>query len=304
MHDTTDIVYVFGEAMIELSGVAGDSAKIGVAGDTFNTAVYLSRSGIRARYVTALGDDSFSLRILSALRGEDIFTSGCVIIPDAAPGLYAIDVDDVGERSFTYWRSDSAAKQFFERPESAAIIEPMTRAKTLYLSGITLSIFNAQDRDKIIEIARCVKDGGGQVVFDTNYRPRGWDNKNEAKRAVVAFMPYVSTALLTLEDEQALFGDKTAEDCAKRWHDGGVGEVVIKAGPRGAYSQQTGWVRPRKLIKPMDTTGAGDSFNGAYLAARLSGETIENAITAGHELAAKVLMTAGAVLPSAKVEEK
>ncbi len=300
MHETPDIVYVFGEAMIELSGVASDSAKIGVAGDTFNTAVYLSRSGIRARYVTALGDDSFSLRILSGLRGEGIFTSGCVIIPDSAPGLYAIDVDDAGERSFTYWRSDSAAKRFFDRPESAAIIEPMKRAKTLYLSGITLSIFGTKDRAKTVEIARCVKDSGGQVVFDTNYRPRGWNNKSEARHAVEALMPYVSTALLTWEDEQALFGDATAEDCAKRWRDGGVGEVVVKAGPRGAYTRQTGWLPPPKLIKPLDTTGAGDSFNGAYLAARLSGGTIENAIMAGHELAAKVLMTPGAVLPKPK----
>ncbi len=289
-------VYVFGEAMIELSGVDGDTARLGVAGDTFNTAVYLSRSGVKSRYVTALGDDNFSLRILSALRGEDIFTSGCVIIPGMAPGLYAIDVDDEGERSFTYWRSNSAARQFFDRPESMSIIKHMKHAETLYLSGITLSIFGAKDRGKIIDIARSIKNAGGQVVFDTNYRPRGWQSQEAAQRAVNALMPYVCTALVTWEDEQGLFGDETPEACAARWHQAGASEVIVKAGPRGAYCQDTGWVPPPNVIKPVDTTGAGDSFNGAYLAARLSGANIKQGILRGHELAAKVLMTPGAIL--------
>ncbi len=289
-------VYIFGEAMIELSGVEGDTARIGVAGDTFNTAVYLSRSGIKTRYVSALGDDNFSLRILDALRVEKICEKSCVIIPSMAPGLYAIDVDDEGERSFTYWRANSAAKQFFDRPESAKIVDNMKRAQTLYLSGITLSIFSAEGREKIIDIARAIKTAGGQVVFDTNYRPRGWASKDEARTAVNAIMPYVTTALLTWEDEQELFGDDSAETCATRWHAAGANEVIIKAGARGAYCQRTGWVPPPRVIKPIDTTGAGDSFNGAYLAARLSGADIETAILSGHELAAKVLMTTGAIL--------
>ena len=289
-------VYVFGEAMIELSGVEGDTARIGVAGDTFNTAVYLSRSGIKARYVSALGDDNFSLRIFGALRAEKIGASDCVIVPDTALGLYAIDLDADGERSFTYWRSNSAAKRFFDRAESGKIIGKMKQAQTLYLSGITLSIFSAGDREKTVDIARAIKTAGGQVVFDTNYRPRGWASKNEARTAVNAIMPHVTTALLTWEDEQELFGDESAEDCAARWHAAGAKEVIVKAGARGAYCQRTGWVPPPRVIKPIDTTGAGDSFNGAYLAARLSGADIEAAIIRGHELAAKVLMTTGAIL--------
>ena len=98
--------------MIELSGVSESGAKIGVAGDTYNTAVYLSRAGINARYVTALGDDPFSQRIISAMQQEHVDTTSILEIPGGSPGLYAIDVDDAGERSFTYWRSTSAVRSF------------------------------------------------------------------------------------------------------------------------------------------------------------------------------------------------
>ena len=125
---------------------------------------------------------------------------------------------------------------------------------------------------------------------------QGGQSKGEAKAAINAVMPYVTTALLTWEDERDLFGDESAEACAARWHEVGVGEVVIKAGHRGAYSQSTGWVLPPEVIKPIDTTGAGDSFNAAYIAGRARGESIHSSILQGHTLAAKILMTTGAIL--------
>ncbi len=289
-------VFIFGEAMIELSGVDGDAARLGIAGDTFNTGVYMARAGVQVHYVTALGDDPFSARISAALRAENISTNMALTIENATPGLYAISLDEHGERSFTYWRSNSAVRYFFNVPGVDEVIAQMQRAQTLYLSGITLSIFDDHDRAKIVDIARNICKAGGQVVFDTNYRARGWNSAGKAQAAVNAIMPYVSTALLTWEDEQELFGDENAEDCATRWHAAGVNEVIIKAGAHGAYCQSTGWVPPPQIIKPIDTTGAGDSFNGAYLAARFSGAGIETAILRGHELAGKVLMTKGAIL--------
>ncbi|MEE9346831.1 MAG: sugar kinase [Robiginitomaculum sp.] len=294
----SDPIYVFGEAMIELSNLAGDSARIGVAGDSFNAAVYLSRSGIQTRYVSAFGDDSFSQRIVDVLKGESIDTRDCIIIANMAPGLYAIDLDNMGERSFTYWRSDSAARRFFDRPQSRAIIDSMKAAKALYLSGITLSIFNAAERAVITDIARAVKASGGQVAFDTNYRAKGWEDAQTARAAINAIMPFVTIALPTWEDERDLFGDAGPHVTAARWSAAGVDEVVVKAGARGAYNKDVDWIAPAQKIRPLDTTGAGDSFNGAYLAARLSGGNIEAAMRAGHDLAAKVLMASGAILPA------
>ncbi|MEE9433766.1 MAG: sugar kinase [Sphingorhabdus sp.] len=291
-----DPFFVFGEAMIELSGVSKSGAKIGVAGDTYNTAVYLSRAGINARYVTALGDDPFSQRIISAMQKEHIDTASILEIPGGSPGLYAIEVDDAGERSFTYWRSASAVRGFFGQNGTDKIVADMKRAKTLYLSGITLSLFDAAGRQNISDIMQAVRAGGGQVVFDTNYRARGWISRDEAAQAIEAIMPLVSTALPTWEDEKDLFGVVDAESCAARWHRVGASEVVVKAGEQGAYSKETGWISPPRIITPIDTTGAGDSFNGAYLAARLHGSSLADAIAQGHALTAKVLLTNGAII--------
>ena len=295
-YQSPNSVIVFGEAMIELSEVQNTTACLGVAGDTFNTAVYLARLGIDVQYVTALGDDPFSARIVTSLQAENIDTSSVIIIPNKTPGLYAIDLDAYGERTFTYWRSDSAAKQFFNTLGAGKIIKDMTNAKTLYLSGITLSIFDEASRTEITKLLKTIHSAGRQVVFDTNYRVSGWKSKATAISAIEAIMPFVTIALPTWEDEKQLFGDDNVEACAARWHAAGAHEVIIKAGQRGAFSVETGWVAPPRELKPIDTTGAGDSFNGAYLAARLSGASIKQAIMKGHELATKVIMTNGAIL--------
>ena len=291
-----DPFFVFGEAMIELSGVSESGAKIGVAGDTYNTAVYLSRAGINARYVTALGDDPFSQRIISAMQQEHVDTTSILEIPGGSPGLYAIDVDDAGERSFTYWRSASAVRGFFDQPGPEKIVADMKQAKALYLSGITLSLFDAAGRQNISDIMQVVRASGGQVVFDTNYRARGWSSRKQAAEAIEAIMPLVSIALPTWEDEKELFDVADAENCAARWHGAGADEVVVKAGELGAYSTETGWIAPPQKIAPVDTTGAGDSFNGAYLAARIQGMSVAEAIMQGHALTAKVLLTNGAII--------
>ena len=290
-------VVVFGEAMIELSDVTASSAALGVGGDTFNTAVYLARSGIDTAYVSALGDCPFSRRISSALEAEGISTSHMCELPGGSPGLYAIETDETGERSFTYWRSASAVRSFFACRDAEAALEAMSAARLLYLSGISLSLFSEQEQLKLIEIAGAVRANGGTVVFDTNYRPRGWSSSEAARRAVRAMMPSVSIALPTFDDEQDLFGYTKVEECIAAWVEAGAEEVCAKLGPRGAFVSGTGLIPPRSQIKPLDTTGAGDSFNGAYIAARLQGADPAAAALAGHELAARVLMVAGALLP-------
>ena len=164
-------VVVLGEAMIELSGITENSASIGVAGDTFNTAVYLARQDVDVQYVTALGVDQFSDRIRRALTAEHIGTDWIRTIPERIPGLYAISVDDEGERSFDYWRRKSAARKLFEAEGIEEVLTSISSTGLLYISGITLSIM----RDRIYELtalAERVRENGGHVVFDTNYNCR------------------------------------------------------------------------------------------------------------------------------------
>lgn len=290
-------VFVFGEAMIELSRIEGDRARLGVAGDTFNTAVYLARLGLHVQYVTALGDCPFSDRIRQACEDEGVGTDHILTVPGGTPGLYAVSLDDKGERSFTYWRSSSAARHFFEADRWQEAFGAAARADLFYLSGITLSLFDEPQRAHVFELMGQTTTHGGAVAFDGNYRPRGWRSKNEAREAIGQAIAVSTITLPTLEDEQELFGDQTAEKCAERHWQLGARETCVKQGARGAYHSEVGWIAPPKVIKPMDTTGAGDSFNAGFLAARSNGQNAHDASYAGHCLAAKVLQTPGAILP-------
>lgn len=155
-------VVCFGEVMAELAGLEADTVRVGVGGDTFNTAVYLARLGTPVSYATAVGRDPFSLRIRERLSMEGVADDLVITSPDRNCGLYAIEVDASGERSFTYWRDRSAARQFFALPRSAEVLAGMERADVLYLSGITLSLFSGDERRRIVDLARSVRQRGGR----------------------------------------------------------------------------------------------------------------------------------------------
>ncbi|RKQ96529.1 sugar kinase [Maricaulis maris] len=293
-------VVCFGEVMAELAGLEAETVRVGVGGDTFNTAVYLARLGTSVSYATALGRDHFSGRIRKRMASEAVRDDLVATSDDRNCGLYAIEVDDAGERSFTYWRAQSAARQFFDLAGSEAALSAMANADVLYLSGITLSIFpETSQRNRIIDLARSVRRRGGHVVFDTNYRPAGWSSGAAARDAISALRPHVSIALPTFEDEQALFGFESVEECVGYWRQADVAEVVVKHGLQGAWSEaDNAWIAPPEIIAPVDTTGAGDSFNAGYLHARLNGASCHDAIVAAHKLAAVVLGVRGALLPA------
>ncbi len=298
-------VFVFGEGMLELSDIDAGRARLSYGGDTLNTAIYLARSGESVEYVSALGGDPFSESLRRSWIDEGLSLNYCLKIPGRTVGLYAVRTDDRGERSFTYWRSESAARSFFEAPDAADAIEAMKACDVLYLSGITLSLFSESHRRMIAEIAGAIRARGGDVAFDTNYRARGWRDADTAKKAILEFSRHVSIALPSREEEAALFGPATGEDCAKKWRDAGARIVIVKDGPNGCYVDSddfTGWVKTTSLGNPRDTTGAGDSFNAGFLAALRAGQSIDDACRSGHRLAGRVIRHPGAIIPRDAVD--
>lgn len=288
--------------MVELSRtvLGGRSWNLGHGGDTYNVAAYMNRLGCAAAYVTALGSDEFSADLRAAFVEEGVDTRHVLYHPTRTVGLYAIRVDERGERSFTYWRGESAARALFDCPGAAEAMADARTSDCLYVSGITLSLFGIAGRMELEQTAAAVRRNGGMVAFDTNYRPRGWANVEAARAAMTDFARHASIILPTLDDDRALFGDSDAPSCASRWHDLGIGEVVVKLGSDGAYVSADGRgirVRPAEIFEARDTTGAGDSFNAGYLSARLTGHGPEEAVQRGHKLAGVVVRHAGAIIP-------
>jgi 2-dehydro-3-deoxygluconokinase len=295
-------VVAIGECMVELSRtvLGGRSWAVGHGGDSYNVAAYMHRLGLDTAYVTALGRDSFSDELREAFAEEGIDTTHVLTHPTRNVGMYAIRVDEGGERSFTYWRSDSAARALFECEGASEAISAAREADLLYVSAITLSLFGSAGRMQLGTLAASVRRNGGRVAFDTNYRVAGWPDVETARRTIAEFGRHVDIVLPTLADDSLLFGDRDAEACARRWHDAGATEVVVKLGEKGALlsADRKTTMQPPILSGPVrDTTGAGDSLNAAYLAARLYGIPPEQAIVRGVTLAGAVIGQPGAIIP-------
>ncbi|MFS8036021.1 sugar kinase [Xanthobacter sp. AM11] len=297
-------VVCVGEVMVELA--RGSDGRFGLAfgGDTFNTAVYLARAGVDVAYATALGDDAFSDDILALGTAEGVDMS---LVPRArgrVPGLYLITTDAGGERSFHYWRDTAPARALFELDGWQQVAAELVAARAVYFSGITLSLYTNTGLGRFLATLELAgSEGGAWRVFDGNFRPRGWGGELERARTVFAeALKRSSMALPTFEDEAALWGDASPAATIARITTFGVNEVVVKNGAGGALIHADGRtveVPVERQVAPLDTTGAGDSFNAGYLAARLSGAPPEEAALAGHRLAAEVIMHRGAIIPRA-----
>ena len=296
-----------GECMIELSqlDLAGGHARVGFAGDTFNTAVYLARLRPGAvSYVTNLGTDAFSARMLETLAAEGI--DGRLIGRHATrlPGLYSIEVDATGERSFRYWRESSAARTLFSG--TGASLDDLARFDTIYLSGITLAILPEGVRAALTERLGALRDAGHAIAFDSNYRPRLWPDADTARAAFNRMWQACSLALPSFDDEAALYPGVTPGAVLDRISAAGATEIVLKNGAAGPMIRAGGadlqLALPR-AARVVDSTGAGDSFNAGYLAARFSGAAPAEAAAAGHALACRVIEHHGAVIPRAAMPE-
>jgi len=296
-------VVAIGECMIELSDRGERMLGLGYAGDTLNTAVYLKRTGgagLAVDYLTALGDDPYSDSMLEFWRSEGLGTDSVVRLKGKLPGLYAIRTDAAGERKFFYWRSAAAAKLMFEAPETLALAERIAAADLAIFSGITLSILSDAGRDRFFEALAAARAAGTIIAYDGNYRPAGWSHAEAAQSCFRRFLKLVDVALPSIDDEANLFGPGLATEVAVRLHDLGVAEVVVKQGEQGSLLSLAGrqeTVPVEELVRPIDTTAAGDSFNAGYLAGRLRGLSPAQSARFGGRVAAAVIQHRGAIIP-------
>ncbi len=299
-------IAIIGECMLELSKHPATtpqtslSAGLSYGGDTLNTAVYLARLDVKTDYVTALGDDAMSSWMIDQWQAEGVSCHLVTREKDAVPGLYMIEVDAFGERSFLYWRKDSPACRLFDDAHKASdLFAALNNFNAIYLSGITLALYSHLALERLFAFLATFREQGGQVFFDGNYRPKLWQSKKAAQLAYEKIYALTDLALPTLEDEQHVFGDDKPEDIIERIMSYGVKEVALKMGGDGCLvaTQDNLQLVPSKKVPLVDTTSAGDSFNAAYLAAKLNGKTATEAAINGHDLASIVIQHRGAIVP-------
>lgn len=300
-------VVCLGECMLELQGQAFGMMRQTYGGDTLNTAVYLARCGrargLRVDYATALGDDALSSGMLERWQAEGLGTSLVRRIAGRLPGLYMIEVDARGERHFSYWREQAAARAYFDTAAGATPLEQQAAdIDALYFSGISLAILPPAARERLADLAKALRARGAVVVFDNNYRPRLWPDRASAQACFAQFTALADIALMTLDDEMALAGTQDGAAQLATTLALPCREVVVKRGAASTLLRLAGEtpceVATEHVEQVIDTTAAGDSFAGAYLAARLGGHGALASVAAGNRLAARVVQYCGAVMPA------
>ncbi len=296
-----------GECMAELQAADDGLYRLGFAGDTLNTAWYMraltQRQDVAVDYATAVGADSLSSKMLAFLKANGVGTRFIREVSDRTVGLYLITLIGA-ERNFTYWRSASAARLLAE--DRVALRASLSQADAIYFSGITLAILSPDHRRNLLSVLQEMKSRGATVAFDSNARRRLWPSEGAMKSAMIAGYKASTLALPTFSDDQALFGDATPADCAKRISGYGVKEIVVKDGANAcvvSVNEELFSVAPEPVQGIVDTTGAGDSFNAGYLAARMSNHEPVEAAKLGHRVAGRVIGERGALLAMASFSD-
>ena len=301
-------IAAIGEVMVELAPFPVDipEAKnrdimaLSFAGDTYNTSVYMSRLGLQTDYVTNLGEDTFSQQIMHRLNSENIGTGMIQCLPGRSPGLYIIRNTPDGEREFSYWRKEAPARELFSTADNCELLfQQLKNCDCVYLSGITLAIIGESARHHLLAVLQKLRAANVSIAFDSNYRPRLWESKHEAQTAMMQVMQHTDIALLTLDDEFLLWGDDTLEGSKQRYKNCHLRELVLKRSAEDVViitSDSQIHVPVPPVANVIDTTGAGDTFNAGYLAARLQNSSAEDAARQGIRCAGIIIRHRGAVI--------
>lgn len=290
-----------GEGMAELR--MGDNGELvhSFAGDTVNAAIYAKRfaPAVDVTFLSAVGEDFLSDGLFELLKKESVRTDDIVRTDIANIGIYAIQTDEHGERSFRYWRKGSAASQMMSLIGDAEL-EALPADSLIFFSGISLAILSDEDKEKLLEALAKLKANGATLAFDPNYRPALWRDEEHASTWFAKGYAIADIALPGLDEHEDLFGQKTTQDVLDYMSQFSLSELVIKCGKEGvfSYDMQGGeWHQPfNPAPKQIDSTSAGDSFAGTYFASRIKGCSIAESVANADAVARLVVQHKGAII--------
>lgn len=296
-------VVAIGECMVELAPTEDGTFAMGFAGDTFNTAWYLRRllpKAATVSYLSAVGTDYISDRMVDFLAAEGIAIDHLQRVPERSVGLYMIQLTK-GERSFSYWRSNSAARLLAE--DSARLNAALDGTDLIYLSGITLAILSEGARLRLLSALALARAAGSRVAFDPNIRPALWHDPATMRQSITDMAAGADIVLPSYDDEASQFGDPDSFATAQRYARSGGPIVVVKDGPWPIVTWHAGksdrHLVPAPPASVRDTTAAGDSFNAGFLCSYLADADLPKAVAAGMSLSARVITEPGAIVRSA-----
>ncbi|MDP7539166.1 MAG: sugar kinase [Alphaproteobacteria bacterium] len=286
----TPAIVCLGEPMAEFSqlpdGPPGHYLA-GHGGDTSNCAIAAARQGATVGYITALGTDTFGDSFIDLWQCEGIDTTGVRRDETAHTAVYFINHGSDGHR-FTYLRMGSAASRMGSEDLPHSLI---AGASILHVSGISQAISESA-RDTVFRAIEIAQAAGTRVSYDPNLRLSLWPLAR-ARTVIHAALAGADYVLTNLEEGRQLTGAGSAEAIAAFYLGLEVSTVVVKMGADGALlaTGEGGRHLPGRTVVAVDASGAGDTFDGAFLAETVRGA--DSLAAASYANAAAALSTTG-----------
>ena len=287
-----------GEAMIEISNIKNSLYNQSFAGDTLNFCNYLDKKKLNAFFLSAIGKSEINQSLLDFVKSKKISTKYIKKINQFEVGLYLIKNKDNGEKQFFYWRDNSAAKYYFNNIDFLNLYKELKNFDYIYFSGITLSIIHISKLNNFIKLLKLLKRKKIKIVFDFNIRPSRWNKKN-LNIFLDSVLKFVDICFLSGEDMNYWKNKndiKSYEQIVRKYK---LKHSIFRKNAKFTYVflNKTRYVFKNKLLKRVvDTSGAGDGFNAAYLSNFIVNNDPVLALKAGSSLGSKIVMKKGAIV--------
>lgn len=300
-------ILAIGEALVEFVRMDSDQASTlnntkttnrplysqGFGGDTSNMIIAASRQGADTGYISAVGGDPLGKELLALWQAEKVDCSGVSVFETDPTGVYFVQPHASG-RYFSYARRGSAASRF---SKSDLPLDAIAQASILHTSAISLAISESM-REAVFEACHHARRNNTLVTFDTNLRLNLWD-LDTARQVIEELLPLVDIVLPSDDEASQLCGTDDSESIIGYFQQKGPDMVILTSGDAGAVvsnNDQRITVNAARA-EPVDSTGAGDSFAGSFIAYYVETKDLEYATRCAAICAAKTVSGYGAIDP-------
>lgn len=284
-------IWVLGDAVVDLLPDGEGKLLQCPGGAPANVAVGIARLGGKSAFIGRVGDDPFGRFMAKTLADERVNVTHMRLDPAHRTSTVVVDLDDHGERSFT----------FMVRPSADLFLEPadlptFSAGEWLHVCSIALSA--EPSRSATFQAMDAIRKAGGNVSFDPNIRPDLWPDENALRRCLEQALQSADVVKLSVEELAFLTGDADVREglntlmqrCPARL-------VLVTQGKEGVIAWHQGAVKhyPATPVQCVDTTGAGDAFVAGLLYGLAAGQELVPAIALAQRCGALATTAKGAM---------
>jgi 2-dehydro-3-deoxygluconokinase len=288
-----------GECMIEITNTYNNNFQQSFAGDTLNFCSYLNKKNFNVDYLSYVGKSEINKDFFNLLKSKKISKKLIHIHPHNETGLYLIKNDKNGEKNFYYWRDNSAAKNYLNELNYKKLEIILKKYHYIYFSGITLSIISKNKQKDFCNLIKKLKEYNVKIIFDLNIRIKRWPNKKHLNASINLFLPFIDILFSTGEDIKNWKNNDNLSFFNKLIKSNKINHAIFRKNASLNYAILNDQIykvanKVHKMI--VDSSGAGDGYNAAYISEFLTSGDVYRSLQASHLLGSKIVMKKGAII--------